>query len=56
MCSFLIRHNILNQKVIKESVIVEFLADRALEDYEAINVDFSNKDLMAVQKNKKKNP
>ena len=30
------------------SVVVEFLTDRALEDYEPINFDFPNEDLMVV--------
>ena len=38
----------VSQKAIKKSVIVDFLADRAIEDYEPINFDFSDEDLMAV--------
>ncbi|XP_052478359.1 uncharacterized protein LOC128033904 [Gossypium raimondii] len=33
---------------IKGSVIIDFLASRALEDYEPLNFDFPNKDLMYV--------
>ncbi|XP_052479592.1 uncharacterized protein LOC128034794 [Gossypium raimondii] len=38
----------VNQKAIKGSVIAEFLASRALEDYETLNFDFPNEDLMYV--------
>ncbi|XP_017984333.1 PREDICTED: uncharacterized protein LOC108663626 [Theobroma cacao] len=54
MCSrwqvLLSEYNIVyvSQKSIKGSVIVDFLADRANEDYESINFDFSNEDLMVV--------
>ncbi|XP_012472509.2 uncharacterized protein LOC105789689 [Gossypium raimondii] len=40
----------VNQKAIKGSTIEEFLASRALEDYEPLNFDFSNEDLMCVAK------
>ncbi|KAA3467800.1 RNA-directed DNA polymerase (Reverse transcriptase), Ribonuclease H [Gossypium australe] len=36
----------VNQKAIKKSTIGDFLASRALEDYEPLNFDFSNEDLM----------
>ncbi|XP_017644238.1 uncharacterized protein LOC108484859 [Gossypium arboreum] len=36
------------EKVIKRSAIAYFLASRALEDYEPLNFDFPNKDLMCV--------
>ncbi|XP_052478401.1 uncharacterized protein LOC105789618 [Gossypium raimondii] len=38
----------VNQKAIKRSAIAEFLANRALEDYEPLNFDFPNEDLMYV--------
>ncbi|XP_016740205.1 uncharacterized protein [Gossypium hirsutum] len=38
----------INQKAIKGSTIAEFLASKALEDYEPLNFDFSNEDLMYV--------
>ncbi|XP_040931890.1 uncharacterized protein [Gossypium hirsutum] len=38
----------VNQKAVKGSAITDFLASRALEDYEPLNFDFSNEDLMCV--------
>ncbi|XP_052876220.1 uncharacterized protein LOC128282042 [Gossypium arboreum] len=38
----------VNQKAVKGSAIVDFLANRALEDYEPLNFDFPNEDLMYV--------
>ncbi|KAA3470668.1 RNA-directed DNA polymerase (Reverse transcriptase), Ribonuclease H-like protein [Gossypium australe] len=38
----------VNQKAVKGSAIADFLASRALEDYEQLNYDFPNKDLMYV--------
>ncbi|XP_012481072.1 uncharacterized protein LOC105795970 [Gossypium raimondii] len=38
----------VNQKEVKESAIADFLASRALEDYEPLNFDFPNEDLMYV--------
>ncbi|KAA3481367.1 RNA-directed DNA polymerase (Reverse transcriptase), Ribonuclease H [Gossypium australe] len=38
----------VNQKTVKWSVIVDFLASRALEDYEPLNFDLPNEDLMYV--------
>ncbi|KAK5774744.1 hypothetical protein PVK06_042600 [Gossypium arboreum] len=38
----------VSQKAIKGSAIAEFLASRALEDYELLNFDFPNKELMCV--------
>ncbi|KAK5818866.1 hypothetical protein PVK06_023813 [Gossypium arboreum] len=38
----------VNQKVVKGSAIADFLASRALEDYEPLNFDFPNEDLMCV--------
>ena len=44
----------MSQKVIKGSAVADFLADRAIEDYESINFDFPNEDLMAVSKENEK--
>ncbi|XP_012458178.1 uncharacterized protein LOC105778970 [Gossypium raimondii] len=38
----------VSQKAIKGSAIADFLASRALEDYESLNFDFPNEDLMYV--------
>ncbi|KAA3482638.1 RNA-directed DNA polymerase (Reverse transcriptase), Ribonuclease H [Gossypium australe] len=38
----------VNQKAIKGSAIADFLASKALEDYEPLNFDFSNEYLMYV--------
>ncbi|KAK5835267.1 hypothetical protein PVK06_010954 [Gossypium arboreum] len=38
----------VNQKIVKWSAIVDFLASGALEDYEHLNVDFPNEDLLHV--------
>ncbi|KAA3460987.1 RNA-directed DNA polymerase (Reverse transcriptase), Ribonuclease H-like protein [Gossypium australe] len=38
----------VNQKAIKESAIADFLASRALEDYEPLDFNFPNEDLMYV--------
>ncbi|KAG8496733.1 hypothetical protein CXB51_007895 [Gossypium anomalum] len=38
----------VNQKAVKDSAITDFLASRALEDYEPLNFDFPNEDLMYV--------
>ncbi|KAA3486545.1 reverse transcriptase [Gossypium australe] len=38
----------VNQKTVKGRAIADFLASRALEDYEPFNFDFSNEDLMYV--------
>ena len=38
----------VSQKVIKESAIADFLAERANEEYEPMNFDFPDEDLMAV--------
>ncbi|KAA3484371.1 RNA-directed DNA polymerase (Reverse transcriptase), Ribonuclease H [Gossypium australe] len=38
----------VNQKAIKGSAVAEFLASRALEDYEPLNFDFPNEELMYV--------
>ncbi|XP_012435465.1 uncharacterized protein LOC105762100 [Gossypium raimondii] len=45
----------VSQKAIKGSAIADFLASRALEDYEFVNFDFLNEDLMYVA-NTKENP
>ena len=38
----------MSQKAIKRSVVTEFLVERASEDYEPIDFDFFDKDLMAI--------
>ncbi|XP_052482961.1 uncharacterized protein LOC128036126 [Gossypium raimondii] len=38
----------MSQKAIKGSAIADFLASRALEDYEPLDLDFPNEDLMYV--------
>ena len=38
----------VSQKAIKESAIVDFLAERANEEYEPMSFDFLDEDLMAV--------
>ena len=38
----------VSQNAIKKSVIVDFLMERANEEYEPMNFDFPNEDLMAV--------
>ncbi|KAK5826635.1 hypothetical protein PVK06_021561 [Gossypium arboreum] len=38
----------VNHKAVKESAIADFLASRALEDYEPLNFDFPNEDLMYI--------
>ncbi|KAA3477697.1 reverse transcriptase [Gossypium australe] len=38
----------VNQKAVKGSAIADFLANRALEDYEPLNFDFPNEKLMYV--------
>ncbi|XP_012453479.1 uncharacterized protein LOC105775513 [Gossypium raimondii] len=38
----------INQKAIKGSAIVDFLASQALEDYEPLDFDFPNEDLMCM--------
>ncbi|KAG8491169.1 hypothetical protein CXB51_014308 [Gossypium anomalum] len=38
----------VSQKAIKRSAIAEFLASRALEDYEPLNFNFPNEELMCV--------
>ena len=38
----------VSQKAIKGSVIADFLAERANEEYEPMSFDFPDEDLMAV--------
>ena len=38
----------VSQNAIKKSVIVDFLMERANEEYEPMNFDFPNEDLMVV--------
>ena len=43
----------VSQKGIKESVVVEILVLRASEDYEPIDFDFFDEDLMAISHDEK---
>ena len=43
----------MSQKAIKGSVIAKFLRDRTIKDYEPINFDFSDEDLMMVSEDEK---
>ena len=43
----------MSRKVIKGSMIVDFLVDRAVEDYEPVKFDFLNKNLMVILQVKK---
>ena len=45
----------VSQKAIKGSAIADFLAERANEEYEPMNFDFPNEDLMAVLQIEKEN-
>ncbi|KAK5842452.1 hypothetical protein PVK06_004809 [Gossypium arboreum] len=38
----------VNQKAVKGSAISDFLTSKALEDYEPLNFDFPNEDLMCI--------
>ncbi|XP_039039660.1 uncharacterized protein LOC120177653 [Hibiscus syriacus] len=38
----------VNQNVVKESAIADFLASRASEDYESLNFNFPDEDLMSI--------
>ncbi|XP_039038461.1 uncharacterized protein LOC120176012 [Hibiscus syriacus] len=38
----------MNKKAVKRSVIADFLACRALEDYKPMKFDFPNEDLMSI--------
>ena len=38
----------VSQKVIKESAIADFLAERANKEYEPMSFDFPDEDLMAI--------
>jgi len=42
----------MTRKVIKESVIVDHLANNAIEDYEILNFDFSDEDMLVIEKRK----
>ncbi|XP_016737991.1 uncharacterized protein [Gossypium hirsutum] len=46
----------VNQKAVKGNAIADFLASRALEDYESLNIDFPNEDLMYVATTKEDTP
>jgi len=40
----------MTRKVVKLSVIADHLADNEIEDYELLNFDFPNKDVLVVEK------
>jgi len=40
----------MTRKVVKGSVIADHLASNAIEDYELLNFDFPNKDVLVVEK------
>ena len=48
MSSSVIRVQYVSQKAIKGSAIVDFLIERANEEYEPMSFDFLDEDLMAV--------
>jgi hypothetical protein len=39
-------------KVIKGSVIIDHLADNAIEEYEPLSFDFPNEDVLTIEKEK----
>jgi hypothetical protein len=39
-------------KAIKESVIVDHLADNAIEEYEPLSFDFPSEDVLTIEKEK----
>ncbi|XP_052478349.1 uncharacterized protein LOC128033895 [Gossypium raimondii] len=45
-----------SQKTVKGSAIADFLASRALEDYEPLNFDFPSKDLIIEEEEKDDHP
>jgi len=40
----------MTRKVVKGSVIANHLADNAIEDYEPLNFDFPNENMLVVEK------
>ena len=46
----------VSQKAIKESVIVDFLTDRAINDYEPMNFDYPNEYLKTIFQIEKEEP
>ena len=46
----------VSQKAIKESAIVDFLTERANEEYEPMSFDFSDEDLVTVLQIEKEEP
>ena len=42
----------MTRKVVKRSVITNHLADHAMEDYESLNFDFPDEDVLAIEKGK----
>ena len=39
----------MTRKSVKGSVIADYLADHAMEDYELLNFDFPNEDVLAIE-------
>jgi putative ubiquitin-RnfH superfamily antitoxin RatB of RatAB toxin-antitoxin module len=42
----------MTKKVVKGSVIADHLADHAIEDYESLNFDFPDEDVLAIEEEK----
>jgi len=42
----------MTMKVIKGSVIIDHLADNAIEEYEPLSFDFPNEDVLTIEKEK----
>ena len=42
----------MTMKAIKESVIVDHLADNAIKEYEPLSFDFPNEDVLTIKKEK----
>jgi hypothetical protein len=43
----------MTRKVMRRSVIANHLSDNAIEDYESLNFDFPNEDVLVVEKEEK---
>ena len=43
----------MTRKVMRRSVIANHLSDNAIEDYESLNFDFLNEDVLVVEKEEK---
>jgi hypothetical protein len=42
------------RKVVKESAITDHLADNAIEDYELLDFDFPDENILLIEKEEKK--